>query len=173
MHLKNSTPASVDEIISRHIGKPGALLCILKELQEQTRYNYLKKEILEYIAGKLKISISKIYSVITFYTFFNLEPQGEHSVIVCRGTACHTRGSKNILNYLKTLLQVQNVSGEENQPVTTSDKKFTIKSVACFGQCALAPVVSIDGIIHSHVTTEKVKRIIKKYSVTRTKKHKK
>lgn len=168
MHIKNSIPVCVDEIISRHIGKPGALLCILKEIQEQTRHNYLEKEILEYSARKLKISVSKIYAVITFYTFFNLEPQGEHSIIVCRGTACHTRGSKNILDFVKTLLHVQDASGEEIPSVTTGDRKFTIKSVACFGQCALAPVVAIDGTIHSHITVEKIQKIIKKIQDAKT-----
>ncbi|OIO71792.1 MAG: NADH dehydrogenase [Elusimicrobia bacterium CG1_02_37_114] len=157
---KNKLSQSVDKIISKYHGKPGAILGILKEIQERNKYKYLQKEILEYVAKKIRVPISKIYSIATFYAFFNLEPQGEHSVIVCRGTACHTRGSKNILDFIKKTLDIEKLS-EEKTSFTTRDKKFTIKSLACFGQCALAPVMSIDGNIHSHITQQKVKKLIK------------
>lgn len=158
-----SSNKPVDEIISKYQNKPGAILSVLKEIQEKNRHKFLQKETLKYISKKLRIPVSKLYSVATFYAFFNLKPQGKHSIVVCRGTACHTRGSKNILDFVKNLLDIEE-SESEGQSYTTKDKEFTIKSVACFGQCALAPVVSIDGNIYSHVSTEKVKRIIKKTS---------
>jgi NADH-quinone oxidoreductase subunit E len=153
----------LDEIISRYQDQPGGLLGILEEAQKINPHKYLPQETLEYIAEKTHTALSKIYKVITFYAFFNLEPQGEHSIIVCRGTACHTRRSKNLLDYLINEFGFKaNVhdTGEKTS-FTTQDNKFTIKTVACFGQCALAPVVEVDGNIYSHMTEVKLRKIIK------------
>jgi NADH-quinone oxidoreductase subunit E len=152
----------VEEIIGRFGRKPGSLLGLLEATQEQNQYKYLPKETLDYISKKTEIPLSQIYSVITFYSFFNLKPQGEHSIVVCRGTACHTKGSKAILESVARLLGGSE-SLEEGEPsFTTSDNKFTIRTVACFGQCALSPVVSIDGIIHSNVTEGELLKIMNK-----------
>jgi NADH-quinone oxidoreductase subunit E len=162
---------SLDEIISRYAGKPGGLLGILEEAQELNRHKYLKRGQLEYIACKTGIPLSRIYNIITFYAFFNLKPQGEHSIIVCRGTACHTRGSKNLLDFLINLFgfKEDDFSRDGKLSLTTKDNKFTIKTVACFGQCALAPVVEIDGNIYGRMTTEKIRKAIKKISHRRGK----
>jgi len=161
----------LDEIISRYENKPGKLLGILEDAQKLNQHKYLTKEALEYIAEKTHTAVSKIYKVITFYAFFNLKPQGEHSIIVCRGTACHTRRSKNLLDYLINWFGFKDddlVAGEKSS-LTTKDNKFTVKTVACFGQCALAPVVEVDGNIYSHMTEEKLRKIIKNISSQKTK----
>ena len=163
---KDLEKRKLDEIISRYQDKPGRLLGILEDAQKINPYKYLTQGTLEYLAEKTNTSVSKIYKVITFYAFFNLTPQGEHSIIVCRGTACHTRRSKNLLDYLINWFgfKADELAIGEKSSLTTKDNKFTIKTVACFGQCALAPVVEVDGNIYSHMTEEKLRKIIKKIS---------
>ncbi|MDD3295974.1 MAG: NAD(P)H-dependent oxidoreductase subunit E [Candidatus Omnitrophica bacterium] len=152
----------IDNIISRHKDTPGELLNILEETQILSKYNYLSPAQLKYIAEKTSYPLSVVYSVTTFYSFFNLKPQGEHCIIVCRGTACHTKGSRRILDYLESVLDFGDEKINEGEKVflTTKDKVITIKTVACFGQCALAPVVEVDGIIHSRMTVEKMKKVL-------------
>jgi NADH-quinone oxidoreductase subunit E len=106
---------------------------------------------------------SRVYSVATFYSLFNLDPQGDHTIRICRGTACHTRGSRNLLQSVKLELGVRSdePSEEETSAFTTSDAKFTVRTVACFGQCALAPVVEVDHRICSHVSERILQREIR------------
>ena len=136
----------------------------MEEIQNASDHKYLSPEVLFHLANKLNLPLAQIYSVVTFYTFFNLKPQGEHSIIVCRGTACHTRRSRNILEYIKKLLDLKEDESKEGEKLflTTLDNKFTLRTVACFGQCALAPVVEVDGKIYGSMTEEKIKNIIKK-----------
>jgi len=159
------------EIISRYANKPGRLLGILEDAQKLNPHKYLSQETLEYIAQETNIPVSKIYNVITFYAFFNLSPQGDHSIIVCRGTACHTRRSKNLLDYLINWFgfKEDDIASGEKSSLTTKDNKFTVKTVACFGQCALAPVVEVDGNIYSHMTEEKLRKLIKNISSKKSK----
>lgn len=154
------TPTLMDSVIKKHQGKPGELLGILEELQNRHPHKYLPAETLEYVAEKSGLPVSQVYSVATFYAFFNLKPQGEHTLVVCRGTACHTRGSKSLLESLKKILNLKEEEGSEKIFLTTPDRKFTVKTVACFGQCAMAPVVEVDGKMHSHVTEMKLKGLI-------------
>ena len=155
--------ASLGRIILSYADKPGRLLGILEDAQKLNAHKYLSQDALEYIAEKTNIPVSKIYNIITFYAFFNLKPQGDHSIIVCRGTACHTRRSKNLLDYLINWFgfKEDDLAAGEKSSLTTKDNKITIKTVACFGQCALAPVVEIDGAIYSHMTQVKLNKIIK------------
>ena len=154
----------IDEIILRHEGKPGKLLNILEEVQELNKHKYLPEETLKYLSQKTNTPLSKIYSVVTFYAFFNLQPQGEHVIIICRGTACHTRKSKDLLEYLKSILKLKEEYQHRGEKLflTTVDRKFTLRTVACFGQCALAPVVEIDGKIYGNVTEPMLKKLIDK-----------
>lgn len=142
----------IDRIIGDRAGRPGALLGILEELQEHNRNKYLPMETLEYVAMRTGVPQSQVYSVATFYALFNLDPQGTHTVAICRGTACHTRGSRALLERVKLQLGLREAADEADKlTLTTPDRKFTIRTVACFGQCALAPVVEIDHAIRGHV----------------------
>ncbi len=153
--------AFIDEVIARRTGRAGALLGILEEVQEHHARKYLPMEVLRYIGAKTNVPLSRIYSVATFYALFNLQPQGDHTVCICRGTACHTRGSRNLLESLKLELGL-NDAGEINDAdklsFTTPDGKFTVRTVACFGQCALAPVVEIDHRISGHANERTLQR---------------
>lgn len=154
----------LDCVIKKHRGKHGSVLKILEEIQENNKHKYLSEETLKYLSRKMPIALSRLFSVVTFYSFFNLQPQGKYIITICRGTACHTRGSKRLLDHLKSYLGIEGDSeGDEQDSLTTEDKKFTIRTVACFGQCALAPVIAIDGIIFSHMTKEKLYNLLKSF----------
>jgi NADH-quinone oxidoreductase subunit E len=154
--LDTREKALIDQTIATHEGRPGALLGILETVQSANAHKFLSMESLRYIASETGIPPARVYSTATFFSFFNLDPQGDHVVSVCRGTACHTRGSRDLLANLCLELglsenDLSESSDEGKLALTTPDRKFTIRTVACFGQCALAPVVEVDHHILSHV----------------------
>lgn len=163
---KKLTQEELDRIVVKYRGKSGELLSVLEEAQKKHPNKFLPQETLEYIAGALHVPMSQVYSVVTFYAFFNLKPQGDHTIVVCRGTACHTRGSSALLDGLKGMLDFEDEELEQSSKIfmTTKDNKFTIKTVACFGQCALAPVVEIDEKVFSYMNVEKLKKLVKQVS---------
>jgi len=149
----------LDRIISEQAGRPGALLGILQRLQEVSRTKHLPMDTLEYVAVRTGIPQAQVYSVASFYALFNLEPQGEHIVAICRGTACHTRGSRPLLERVKLQLGLRDAGIDADKvSLTTPDLKFTVRTVACFGQCALAPVVEVDHAIRGHVSEQSLVR---------------
>jgi len=149
----------LDRIIAEQGGRPGSLLSILERLQEQHRNKYLPMETLEYVALRTGVPQAQVYGVATFYALFNLEPQGVHTVAICRGTACHTRGSRALLERVKLQLGLQETQdGADKLTLTTPDRRFTVRTVACFGQCALAPVVEVDHAVRGHVKEQALMR---------------
>ena len=149
----------LDRVIAEERDRPGALLTILERIQESHPSRYLPRPVLEYVVRSLGLPLSAVQSVATFYSFFNLEPQGKHTVAVCRGTACHTRGSRELLDTLRETLDF--APGEtEKVAATTEDGWLTLRTVACIGQCALAPVVEVNGAIHGHIDDRGLKRVL-------------
>ena len=149
----------IDRIVGEQGSRPGALLGILEKLQDANRHKYLPMETLEYVAVRTGVPQSQVYAVATFYALFNLDPQGTHTVAICRGTACHTRGSRGLLERVKLQLGLRESSdGADKISLTTPDGRFTVRTVACFGQCALAPVVEIDHAIRGHVKEQALMR---------------
>jgi NADH-quinone oxidoreductase subunit E len=156
----------IDQAIAKHGTRPGALLGILEAVQAANAHKFLSMEALRYIADETGLPPARIYSAATFFALFNLEPQGEHVVCVCRGTACHTRGSRDLLEKLCLDLGLSEREHDENSEadklaLTTADRRFTVRTVACFGQCALAPVVEVDHHILSHVNERTLQREVK------------
>ena len=156
----------IDQTIVKFHGKPGALLGILEAVQSANSHKYLSMESLRYIADNTGIPPARVFSTATFYALFNLDPQGDNVVCVCRGTACHTRGFRDLL--AKLCLDLGLSDHEVNEPseadklsLTTADRKFTVRTVACFGQCALAPVVEVNHHILSHVNERSLQREVK------------
>jgi NADH-quinone oxidoreductase E subunit len=145
----------LDEILQKHHGEEGAMIPILQEVQES--YGYLSEEVLNAIAKRLHVPSSRIFGVVTFYAQFYTTPRGRHTVRVCRGTACHVRGGKNIRKAVQHHLGI-----EENE--TTSDSKFTFETVACLGACALAPVLLVDKNYFGKLTPAKVEQVLKRYA---------
>ena len=159
---KSKKPHALDSTVRKFKDKPGSLLSILEELQVNDAHNHLSEDTLKAVSQKAGLPLSQVYSVATFYSFFNLKPQGKHTIVVCRGTACHTRGSRALLTETAAKFGFTDSTEDEEAAFTTPDKNFTVRTVACFGQCALAPVVAIDGNIHSHMTTGKLLGLIEK-----------
>ena len=145
----------LDEILQKHRGKEGVLIPILQETQEL--YGYLSEEVLNHLGKRLHIPTSRIFGVVTFYAQFYLTPRGRHTVRVCRGTACHVRGGKNIRKAVRQFLGI-----EENE--TTPDSKFTFETVACLGACALSPVLLVDKNYYGKLTPAKVAKVLKQYA---------
>ncbi len=164
--LENGDQAFIDQTIAKHSGQPGELLGVLEAVQEHNPHKFLSPETLRYIAAKLDIPLSRIFSVATFYALFNLEPQGDNTICICRGTACHTRNSRALLESLRYELGLGIDDGEnggdaDKITLTTPDQKFTVRTVACFGQCALAPVVEINHRICGHVNERTLQREVR------------
>ncbi len=150
----------LDGLVARQRGRPGALLGILEKAQERNPRKFLPRETLEYIAAKTDTSLARVYSVVTFYALFNLEPQGQNTVCICRGTACHTRGSRGLLETLLFKLGLHDASDEQADKISmnTPDGRFTVRTVACFGQCALAPVVEVNHAVYGHMNEQTLER---------------
>ncbi len=164
--LDSAEQALIDQVIAKQSGRPGELLGIMEAVQDRNEHKYLSAETLRYIAAKLDIPLSRIYSVATFYALFNLDPQGDNTICICRGTACHTRNSRALLESLRLELGLAQGEGAESGDadkltLTTPDQKFTVRTVSCFGQCALAPVVEINHRICGHVNERTLQREVR------------
>lgn len=128
-----------------------ALIPLLQEVQEAQ--GFLSKDAVVRIGRHLSLPASKIYGVATFYNQFRFQPRGKHHFMVCRGTACHVKGSAKALDMLMNTLKLK--PGQ-----TSRDKLFSLEVVACMGACGLAPVVNLNGEFHAKVTPKKLARII-------------
>ena len=153
----------IDRVIAEHGEGSGALLGILEDVQATNSHKFLSLVALRYVATRTRTPPAQVYSVATFYALFNLEPQGDNVVCVCRGTACHTRGSRDLLAKLCLDLGLKGRATDDSSDadklsLTTKDRRFTVRTVACFGQCALAPVVEINHHILSHVNERTLQR---------------
>ena len=142
----------IDEILGRH-PKAGrdALIPILQEIQEAE--GYLSREAIRRVARHLSLPPSTVFGVATFYNQLRFQRRGTYHVQVCRGTACHVRGSAAVLDALRRALKID--PGE-----TTRDGMFSLEVVACIGACGLAPVIAINGEFHAGVTPDKVNAIL-------------
>lgn len=142
------------QIVEPWRNKSGGLVPILQKVQQDI--GYLPEAALETISRELKIPPSEIYGVATFYAQFHLKPRGRHIIRVCRGTACHVRGSLKILNRVKEI-----TGADENE--TTEDLRFTLEPVACLGACGLAPVIMVDSQTFGRLTPDMVQGILDKF----------
>lgn len=135
--------------------KRGALISVLH--RAQSIFGYLPKEVQELIAEKLNVSAAQVYGVVSFYSFFTMEPKGKYPISVCLGTACYVRGADKVLDMFKSELGID--VGQ-----TTPDGKFSLDALRCVGACGLAPVVLIGDQVYGRINlAEQVKGIIKEY----------
>lgn len=137
----------VDEILSQHEKAELSTISILQDIQDY--YHYLPKEVFPYVAKAIGVGEARLYGVATFYENFSLEPKGKYVIRCCDGTACHVRGSLPILDQLRKTLDLS----EEKK--TTDDLNFTVETVSCLGACGLAPVITVNGVVHPAMTPEK------------------
>ncbi len=129
------------------------IIPLLQRLQDQ--YGYLPREVILEVAARAGLPASRIYGVATFYAQFRLKPGGRHTIRCCRGTACHVRGGKKIIETVRRKLGVED--GE-----TTPDMQFTFETVACLGACALSPVTVVDKRYYGKMTAARVEEILRR-----------
>jgi NADH-quinone oxidoreductase subunit E len=151
--LEQSYYDKADEIIGQYGKEARFLIPIIQDIQNT--YKYLPPELLNYVAKELNINEAKAYSVATFYENFSFDAKGKYILKVCDGTACHVRKSMDILNQLYKEL------GLSKEKHTTEDMMFTLETVSCLGACGLAPVMTVNDVVHPSMTPEKVTEIIK------------
>jgi len=144
------------DLINRVAQDDASLIAVLESVQAQ--YRYLPFEALVLASERLGVPLSQAYSVATFYHAFSLRPKGKHCLHVCMGTACHVRGSPQVLDRLETKLGIK-AGG------TTRDRTFTLETVNCLGACALGPIVVADGDYSGQMTPQKTDQLLK--SITR------
>ena len=143
---------AVKEIVEKHIKSKGSAIPILQEIQNV--FGYISPELLQRAGEFSGIPVNELYSIVTFYAQFRLEPIGEHLIQVCHGTACHLAGAERITESI----QFETKAGPGK---TSDDGLFTMEKVACLGCCSLAPVLTIDEETYGQLSPEKVRKIIK------------
>ena len=144
----------IDQIIDKHKGQASSVIQVLLEIQRENRW--LPGEVLERVSEKLEVPLSRIQHIVTFYKAFSLVPKGRHEVHVCMGTACHVRGAPRVLDTVEDIIGIK--PGE-----TSSDMKFSLKTVNCVGCCSLGPVMVIDGEYHGKLAPAKLEEVLKNY----------
>ena len=159
MTHKEIDPQRLNEIIARHRDETWALIPLLQDIQEE--YGYIPPECVEPVADALNIFPSEVQGVITFYAGFSLEPKGRNVIKACRGTACHVKGGRSVLRFIKKELDLD--EGE-----TSSDYQFTLETVACLGACFLAPAMMVNRNYFGRLSPPKVRSIITQYDKQRT-----
>ncbi len=152
--IKKEELPVVNEIISRHKGKPGAVMPVLQDINDE--FKYLPSEHLKHVAVELDFPLSTVYRMATFYNAFSLKPRGDHLINVCLGTTCHVRGAPRLLERIKSELKVE--VGE-----TTEDQRFTLVPVRCLGCCSLAPVITVDGEAFGNIRPNRIPKVLKRY----------
>ncbi len=152
--LSEAAVAKIEEICARYADEPTPLMMILSDIQKE--YGYIPLDVQEIVSAKTGISVAEIYGVVTFYSFFSLQPKGKYIIGCCLGTACYVKGAQQVIDKFAELLNVK--IGE-----TTEDGMFTIDALRCIGACALAPAVTINGKIYPRVTVKDVEKIIAEY----------
>ncbi|NLE10888.1 MAG: hypothetical protein GX630_05225 [Actinobacteria bacterium] len=146
--------AQLDEVIKSYQGKPGALIPVLQIAQGI--FGYLPNIVLERVALGLRRPFSEVTGVVGFYSFFSRIPRGRNLIRVCLGTACYVRGGLAVLESLKKELKID-VGG------TTEDREFSLEVARCFGACGLAPVITVNDIVHHRVKPARINEILDQY----------
>lgn len=144
----------IDAFIDGLANKKGELIRVLHHAQNI--YGYLPQELQIHIAKRLDIPTAKVFGVVSFYSFFSMEPKGEYDISICLGTACYVRGADKVAEEFKNELGIE--IGQ-----TTSDGKFSLSALRCVGACGLAPVVLVNGKVYGRVTDAEVKGIVDEY----------
>lgn len=146
----------LDQFIDSLPTKKGALIQVLHHAQGL--FGYLPREVQLHVAKRLEVPPSKVYGVVSFYSYFTTEPKGDYKISVCLGTVCFVKGADKILEEFEKQLGIK--SGE-----TTSDLKFSLEGLRCVGACGLAPVVVVNGKVYGHVKPEQVEGILNEYKI--------
>ena len=153
-HLSEAAVKQINEIIDRYVNENTPLMMILSDIQKE--YGYIPLEVQELVSERTGIPVAEIYGVVTFYSFFSLQPKGKYVIGCCLGTACYVKGAQQVIDKFSELLGI-------NPGETTKDGLFTIDALRCIGACGIAPAVSINGKVYPKVAVSAVKGIIDEY----------
>ena len=154
IELRKEDVDKINEICDSFDNEPLELINILHRTQEH--FGYLPAEVQEVVSDGLNVPVSKIYGVVTFYSFFTMTPRGKHPISICLGTACYVRGAEKVMDEFKKELGIQ--VGQ-----ATPDNKFSLWSLRCVGACGLAPVVLVGDKTYGRVAPDDVRNILKEY----------
>ena len=150
-HLSDASVAQITAICDRYANEKTPLMMILSDIQKE--YGYIPLEVQEVVSKKTGISVSEIYGVVTFYSFFSLKPKGKYIIGCCLGTACYVKGAQQVIDKFSEILGI--APGE-----TTEDGMFTLDALRCIGACGIAPAVSINGKVYPKVEVSGVATIV-------------
>jgi NADH-quinone oxidoreductase E subunit len=146
--------AKMDAIVKSYKGKPGALIPVLEQVQEEL--GFLPMAVQQRVANGLNLPVANVYGVVTFYSFFTMVPRGKHNVRICLGTACYVRGSQRLLETITNILGIEPGG-------CTEDRQFSLETVRCLGACGLAPVVVVDNDTHGQMKAAKLESLLAQY----------
>lgn len=146
---------TIKEICASFGNKSGEVINVLHQVQG--KFGYLPVEVQEVVAHELNMPVAKVYGIVSFYSFFTMQPKGKHPISVCLGTACYVRGAEKVLDEFKRQLNI-------NDGGVTPDGKFSIDTLRCVGACGLAPVAMIGDKVYGRLTPDKVKDVLAEYA---------
>ena len=144
----------IKEIVTKSRGQAGALIRVLQ--QTQGLVGYLPKPVIQVISREMKIPLSEVYGIISFYHFFSMIPKGKHVIQVCTGTACYVKGAEKILDAMKANWDLE-------PKMTTPDGLYSLETVRCLGCCGLSPVMAIGKKVYRQVKPSQLKGILNAY----------
>jgi len=153
--LSESKIQFVKDVCKSFGNKGSEVINVLHKVQGE--FGYLPAEVQELVAEELNIPVSRVYGIVSFYSFFTMTPKGEHPISVCLGTACYVRGAEKVLDELKRLLGI-------NVGEVTSDGKFSLTCLRCVGACGLAPVIEVGEKVYGRMTPDRVKEVLAEYN---------
>ena len=150
-HISDNGVKMICNICDRYANEKTPLMMILSDIQGE--YGYIPLEVQKIVSEKTGISVAEIYGVVTFYSFFSLEPKGKYIIGCCLGTACYVKGAQQIIDKFSEILGI-------NPGETTPDGLFTIDALRCIGACGIAPAVTISGRVFPKVKVDQVATIV-------------
>lgn len=153
-HLQDRAKKQIIEIISRYKDEKTPLMMILSDIQKE--FGYIPLEVQELVSEETGVPVAEIYGVVTFYSFFSLNPKGKYVIGVCLGTACYVKGAQQVIDKFSEILKIK--AGE-----TTKDGLFTLEALRCIGACGIAPALTINGKVYPKVQVSDVPGIVDEY----------
>ncbi len=153
-HLQAHAKKQIIEIISRYKDERTPLMMILSDIQKE--FGYIPLEVQELVSEEIGVPVAEIYGVVTFYSFFSLNPKGKYVIGVCLGTACYVKGAQQVIDKFSEILKIK--AGE-----TTEDGLFTLEALRCIGACGIAPALTINGKVYPKVQVSDVPGIVEEY----------
>ena len=153
-HLQQAAITQINAICDRYANEKTPLMMILSDIQNE--YGYIPLEVQKIVSQKTGISVAEIYGVVTFYSFFSLEPKGKYVIGCCLGTACYVKGAQQIIDRFCEILKIK--PGQ-----TTEDGLFTVDALRCIGACGIAPAVTINGKVYPKMSADAVQGVVDEY----------